>query len=378
MTREEAIALRLTNQCLINSPFEKPEEVVEWMGMMQAQDYNYFRWAIGMRMKEPQMKAVKDSFSSGKMLRLHLFRCTVQVTTPEDYPWMVELCRERNLSTIKSWPSYNQTDFSEQYYQEGTEALKSILSQSHNTIGYQEEIEAISTHTITSLSKKEISEEMAKIGLPSDTAHLNQILLRGEVEGFLCSGEMKGKDGTWALVSERLRNTTTYSESEILALLARKYFRSHSPATFEDFCWWTGLPITQCRKAIEQIAPELEEVKIGNPLSKDEEQTMFIYTTKTACCKNAVHLLPPYDEYLIGYKSRWISLDKKHEAKAHNRFGIFKPVILYEGKVVGNWKASLDQRARNIETELFTKKREIGVRRLQQAEKKLQDFTTSL
>lgn len=331
MTREEAIALRLTNQSLIDSPFEKPEDIVEWMGMMQAQDYNYFRWAIGMRMKEPKMTAVRDSFSSGKMLRLHLFRCTVQVTTPEDYPWMVELCRERNLSTIKSWPSYTQTDFSEQYYQEGTEALKSILSQSHYTVGNQENPQTI----ITSLSKKEISGEMAKLGLPSDTAHLHQILLRGEVEGLLCSGEMMGKDATWALVSKRLRNTTTYSESEILALLARKYFRSHSPATLEDFCWWTGLPITQCRKAIEQIAPELEEVKIENPLSKDEEQTMFIYTTKTAYCKNTVHLLPPYDEYLIGYKSRWISLDKKHEAKAHNRFGIFKPVILYEGMEIG-------------------------------------------
>lgn len=72
MTREEAIALRLTNQCLVGSPFEKPEDLVDWMGMMQAQDYMQFRWAIGMRMREPKMTAVKDSFSSGKMLRLHV------------------------------------------------------------------------------------------------------------------------------------------------------------------------------------------------------------------------------------------------------------------------------------------------------------------
>ncbi len=369
MTREETIGLRLHNQMLIGSQCEKPEEIVEWMGMMQAQDYNYFRWAIGMRMKEPKMEAVKESFSSGKILRLHLLRCTVQAVSSQDYPWMMQLCRERNLNTIKSWPSYNQTNFSEQYYQEGTEALKGILA--HNL----------------SLTKKGIGVEMEKLGLPSDTAHLNQILLRGEMEGLVCSGEMKGKDATWALVEERLKvlgvSEPQLSETEVLALLARKYFRSHSPASFEDFCWWTGLPISQNRKAIEQIASELEEVLVED-LPNGNKQTMFVYKgqeyeewiSKEQENKSVI-LLPPYDEYLIGYKSRWVSLDKKHEAKAHNRFGIFKPVILYEGKVVGNWKASLDQGAKNIETDIFTKKRESGVRRVQQAEKQLRDFVTS-
>ena len=384
MTREEAIGLRLHNQLLFGSQCEKPEEIVEWMGMMQAQDYNYFRWAIGMRMREPKIEAVKESFSSGKILRLHLLRCTVQAVSAQDYPWMMQLCRERNLNTIKSWSSYNQTNFSEQYYQEGTEALKGILA--HNL----------------SLTKKGIGVEMGKLGLPSDTAHLNQILLRGEMEGLVCSGEMKGKDATWALVSERLKaleteNDAMQKETEALALLARKYFRSHFPASFEDFCWWTGLPISQNRKAIEQIASELEEVLVEDSLSNGNKQTMFVYKDLTSkrqeCVKAALKneileqqspsgaaggksiiLLPPYDEYLIGYKSRWISLDKKHEAKAHNRFGIFKPVILYEGKVVGNWRTSLDQGAKKIETDIFTKKREIGVRRVQQAENLLRNF----
>ncbi len=385
MTREEAISLRLNSQMLIGSQCEKPEEIVEWMGMMQAQDYNYFRWAIGMRMREPKMDAVKESFSSGKILRLHLLRCTVQAVSAQDYPWMMQLCRERNLNTIKSWPSYNQTNFSEQYYQEGTEALKGILA--HNL----------------SLTKKGIGEEMEKLGLPSDTAHLNQILLRGEMEGLVCSGEMKGKDATWALATERLKALGVFepqlSETETLTLVARKYFRSHSPASFEDFCWWTGLPISQNRKAIEQIASELEEVLVEDSSPNGNKQMMFVYKetinkrqeyikdalkndtleqhpSGTTEDKSAI-LLPPYDEYLIGYKSRWISLDKKHEAKAHNRFGIFKPVILYKGKVVGNWKASLDQGAKNIETDIFTKKREIGIRRVQQAEKQLRDFTIS-
>ena len=380
MTREEAIAMRLRNQQLLAPHLEKPEDVVGWLGMMQAQDYTQFRWAIGMRMREPKMKAVKDSFSSGRLLRLHLLRCTVQVVTAEDYPWMLELCSERNLRTILSWPSYNQTDYSEQYHQEATEALKEILSKGRCTANNQE---ATSTNATISLSKKEISEEMSKLGLPSDTAHLNPILLRGEIEGLLCSGEMKGKDATWALAAN---NANVISITESLALLARKYFRSHSPASFEDFCWWTGLTITQNRQAIKQIASELEEVQVGKqemyiyqaPLyCASLERSQHIDSIKTDNQEHSVHLLPPYDEYLIGYKSRWIALDKKYEAKAHNRFGIFKPVILLDGKAVGNWKASLLQGAKTIETDIFTQKREMGIKRLEKAKKSLQDFTTS-
>ena len=375
MNLKEAITFRLHNQQLSRPQFEKAEEVVKWMGMMQAQDYNQFRWAIGMRMKNPQLEAVKESFSAGRIVRLHLLRCTVQAVTAQDYPWMLDLCRERNLSTIKSWPSYNKTNFSEQYYQEGTEALKEILADGR------------------SLTKKCIGEEMAKLGVPSDIAHLNQILLRGEIEGLLISGEMQGNCATWALTERRFKTLEKFqdkteqqlSSREALAILARNYFRSHSPACFEDFCWWTGLSITQNRTAIQLIASELEEVKIKK--HPKEEQTLFIYklhsiedslagrnVPASATEENPVILLPPYDEYLIGYKSRWISLDKIHEPKAHNRFGIFHPVILYQGKVVGNWKASVAQKAKCIETDLFSQKREIGIRRLQKAKDALQQF----
>lgn len=37
---------------------------------------------------------------------------------------MRELCRERNLRTIQSWPSYNLCEQSAAFIQEGTEALR--------------------------------------------------------------------------------------------------------------------------------------------------------------------------------------------------------------------------------------------------------------
>ena len=190
-----------------------------------------------------------------------------------------------------------------------------------------------------------------------------------EIEGLLCSGEMQGREATWALLSERVPTICSLTPEEALKQLALKYFRSHSPASLEDFVWWSGLPKTQCRKALALIAPEIEEIKV-------EEEMMYLYHNTLDCPDYAkmVLLLPPYDEYLIGYKSRWVALEKKHTAKAHNNFGIFNPVILHEGRVVGNWKASIDKQAANLTIDFFAEKSKIGKRNLQGAVNQFVEF----
>ena len=53
-------------------------------------------------------------------------------------------------------------------------------------------------------------------------------------------------------------------------------------------------------------------------------------------------LIPPYDEYLIGYKSRDIVLPPEHRHHAHNNSGIFQPIIAYDGTICGNWSPFRD------------------------------------
>lgn len=69
--------------------------------------------------------------------------------------------------------------------------------------------------------------------------------------------------------------------------------------------------------------------------------------------KPSLTFLPPYDEYLIGYKSRYLCVESRHEHVAYNKFGIFKPVVLYNGKVCGNWKMEGKGKQNKITTECF-------------------------
>lgn len=72
-------------------------------------------------------------------------------------------------------------------------------------------------------------------------------------------------------------------------------------------------------------------------------QTWYIYDSCRTSGKATgnLHLLPSYDEYLIGYKDRTDVLPKEDYSKAFTNNGLFFPVLLYKGHVVGNWnKAS--------------------------------------
>lgn len=142
-----------------------------------------------------------------------------------------------------------------------------------------------------------------------------------------------------------------------MAQLARKYFRSHGPATIEDFCWWTGLPKSMNKNGVELIANELQEIEIDNV-------PMLVHKDCVAGnvpSSPSILLLPPYDEYLIGYKSRHLAVESSYKHVAYNSFGIFKPVILLNGRVCGNWQFKA---LSNIKTDLFRYKSRISSRKL--------------
>ena len=60
-------------------------------------------------------------------------------------------------------------------------------------------------------------------------------------------------------------------------------------------------------------------------------------------------LIPPYDEYLISYKSRDVVLSPEYKHKAHNNSGIFQPVIAHDGIICGNWAPFRE----DLQTEFF-------------------------
>ena len=142
---------------------------------------------------------------------------------------------------------------------------------------------------------------------------------------------------TYALAADKVKNRVKMDRDETLAMIARKYFQSRQPATLEDFVWWSGLNINDCRRGIEILGDSLHVVETHGRASQRRD---FYFTDdcRTRGFRKGKYLLiPPYDEYLIGYKSRDIVLSPDYSHKAHNNSGIFQPIIAHDGVICGNW-----------------------------------------
>ena len=244
----------------------------------------------------------------------------------EDYRWMIDLCSERSRKGFRGWVR-----------------TEGILISEEDELRFQEFLSGAMKGR-GSLRRTDIEELVADSPFRCGPGRIKAQMYLAEANGIICSGDLDGNGRTWALSTEKIPVQPKLPREEALKELANRYFRSHSPATLEDFVWWTGLPAGECRKGMEAL---------GDELLRERWKGLDIYIHRHCRTRGfrsgSIHLLPAYDEYLIGYKSRHIALPPEYRHRAHDQRGIFWPVILLDGKVVGNWSSS----GKSVRTDLF-------------------------
>ena len=189
-----------------------------------------------------------------------------------------------------------------------------------------------------SVTKEDIVRALKEKNIKLNDKCLSYHIRLAELAGTICSGELLPNKTTYALASNRIKPTNSIERDAALKRIARLYFKSRQPATFEDFVWWSGLTTTDCRKAIHLL---------GDYLHKQEFFGQEFYLTDDCkvygSYKEEYQLMPSYDEYLISYKSRHLVLSSEYKHKAHNNNGIFQPIIAHKGVICGNWSPNSDE-----------------------------------
>lgn len=346
--------IRVVCHQLAEAQFEHPGEVVQWMGAMQAQEYRASKWAIGLRMKEGSREKVNNALRTGEIVRTHVMRPTWHYVAGSDLRWMLKLSGQRIRKTVDQWTKSSGVDVPESLYTKCNDLFVKWLSGGH------------------SLTKQELTERFEQAGIEANENHVRRYLLRAEVEGIICSGEDRMEKPTYALLEEHLAPVAELSHEEALAELAVRYFRSHAPATLKDFIWWSGLSATEAKQAVALISDQLTKESYM-------EQEFLLHTSCCACKqKEKLHFLPPFDEYLIGYKERQTVMDPAHFPKAFNRWGIFYPVICYNGQIVGNWERAVKRGELTVKVSFFDSDslQTVSRRALQRAEDSLKAWMT--
>ncbi len=329
--------IRLQTHRLVGSEFTNPADVVSWMGAVQAQQPNMAKVAVALRTKNGTLAKVEQELDKGSILRIHILRPTWHFIVPEDIRWMLDLSHDYMRRIYEGYAKQIGRSFTSQIEGKCFDAISRALQGE------------------CSLTRQEISNELEQAGLPFDNQFVTLLMSFAEIEGLVCSGRMQGNTHTYMLLDERVSNRNDKSHEESLMLLARKYFKSHSPAMLDDFTWWSGLSKTEAKRAIEMICGELWQENIA-------DRTYYVHDSfdDHISRNTSMTLLPAYDEYLISYKYRQDVLREEHHPKAFTNFGIFYPVILSKGKVVGNWQ----KKGKKTECKFFEESPDINERTL--------------
>lgn len=149
------------------------------------------------------------------------------------------------------------------------------------------------------------------------------------------------------------------NREESLAKLVIKYLQSHGPAQLKDFSWWSGLTLTDAKKAIELVKSQLVNERVDGKEYWHSPTHSTYYKLPTT-----VFLLFVYDEYFIGYKDRRLILEEKYKKNmAAVGNALLTSLIIINGKVEGTWKRSIKKDKVEIRLNLFRKlgKNEKGV-----------------
>lgn len=95
MTNLDIAQQRIYNQHIASPIFKEPQDIVKWMGAVQAQDYAGAKWAIGLRLQNVTDTTIDQAMAYGSIIRTHVLRPTWHFISPADACWMIELTAPR-------------------------------------------------------------------------------------------------------------------------------------------------------------------------------------------------------------------------------------------------------------------------------------------
>ena len=309
---DQIAAARLRNQHLARPRAGRAEDVVAWLGAVQAQEYPHAKWGLAQRMRSGNEDAdIERACDEGRILRTHVLRPTWHFVAGEDLGWMLALTAPRLLRTTAL---YNRRNGLEE------RVLTRVLSLLERTL-------ADGRH----LTRAELRPLLVRAGIPSAAMPLWLVTMHAELHGVVCSGPRRGRHATYALVGERAPKPRRLAGDEAVAELTRRYFRSHGPATIRDFVWWSGLPTSAARRGLDIIKARSQ--------AADGLTYWTVGAERASAAGPAVHLLPIYDEYVVAYRDR-VAVPHRPSNVDSGKMGTvtFQHALVCNGAIAGTWR----------------------------------------
>lgn len=326
-TSAQLRAMRVAAQG-IAAPAVSPAAAVERMLAVQGQDLGQVLWAIGARAPGATRDDVRAAFDRGELVRSWPMRGTLHAMRPDDLRLLLSLTADRTIRSIARRATELGID-------------DALLGLARDTT-----IAALSGGR--SLVRDDLFAAYRAAGIDPTGGRGYHLLLRLSQEGLVAwgptarvgqglvlldewaprrAGELGASDRSNRSDGSAVADPSDRDEALRRVLVG--YLRGRGPAAEADAASWTKLPLGDVRRARAAAGDAIEDLGDGLLALADRPSTGGVPTG---------HLLPGFDEYLLGYADRSAQLDPVHADRVvPGANGIFLPMAVVRGRVLGTW-----------------------------------------
>ena len=275
---------------------------------------------LGMRARSAGMRrrdidtALNDDRS---IVRSWLMRGTLHMVASDDFHWLIDLLGPIFSKTNRA--RQNQLGLDDDLKRRGVYAIRQILAGS------------------SPLTRYELVDRLGSRGVKLDpqTQAAIHLIQFAAMQGALCRGPERDGEPTYVLVADWLPRTTSRVRDDALAELARRYLRAYGPATVLDLAAWSGIPLPFARTAVDRARSSLVEFNVRG-------QPAFMLHGRSGSAplprRPTVRLLPAFDTYLFGYRSRDIAVPVALQRRLQRGGGWLHPAVVVDGRALGAWQ----------------------------------------
>ena len=281
---------------------------------MQAQDFPGVKWSVGLRVAGTTEAAVEAACDAGEIVRSWPLRGTLHLVASEDLGWLLGLTASRAIASVAD--------------------RRAALGITKTDVERAREIAQAALAGRRVLTREALLTAFRAAGVSTLGQRGYHLLWYLAQTGTLVLGPSAGRQQTFALLDEWVPRPRRLERDEALGTLALRYFRSHGPATVADLARWSGLTVGDVRRGLGICGNALRTLEFDGLTYHLGPESL-----EPAARAAVVHLLPGFDEYLLGYGDRSAALaPEHHEAIVPGGNGMFKPTIVVDGEVVGTWR----------------------------------------
>ncbi|QIK64340.1 winged helix DNA-binding domain-containing protein [Leucobacter viscericola] len=301
---------------------EKIAATASRMLAMQGQDWRSSRWALGVRTPGTTVADVYAAFNEALVVRSWPMRGTIHVVAAEDIGWMQSLTNHRVLA--------------------GAPKRRAFLGITDSLLDRLTETSLAALANGRSLDRDELSAVWTEASIEWQSAWRYHMIWWLCQNGLTVFGPQLGDSEPRLVLAEGwIRNPRSLSGEEALAELTTRYAAARGPIRRKDLAWWSGLTLRETDRglALATEAGRLVPVSLADDADTLWVEPELLESVGQASTTAGWHLLPAFDEHLLGYTNRDAQLSPEHfERIVPGKNGMFLATVVNSGRVVGTWK----------------------------------------